>query len=101
MTSYSLVFWIYVLTYQIVVTNCKNWAAKLNSNRKSWNWILISVDILSAYYVDSQYIAFIKLSFTHKRLGNFKNLADFWKREETPIKSQRILIKIKPLDMAY
>jgi len=73
-------------------------------NRKKWHNSyqnsLISINISSAYYVDSKYIRFINLSFTHKRLQDCKNLPDFQKREGKPPKSQIVLIKITPIDLA-
>ena len=51
------------------------------------NEFLISADISLAYYVDSRYIRFIKLSITHKRLRNCETFSDFRKKEETSTKS--------------
>ena len=81
-----------------MLINCKNGATSFNSKQNSRNRILISIYILSADHDDSNIEDSLSFVFPKKRLRNCENLSGFWKREDEPNKSQRILIKIKPLD---
>jgi hypothetical protein len=53
------------------------------------------------FYADLKYISFIKFSHTHRKLSARENLPDFQKKEETPPKNHRTLMKITPSYSAY